>query len=79
MEQPVSDGRATLEPDPLEPIQLYRHEGSRGMLTLKHSRQLPIGSGVVWWVFCFDHRAGWLPPTVSEGEDGLLVRLADLP
>lgn len=61
----------------LQPTGLFRHEGSRGALTLRHSRTLGAGGGAVWWIFAFDREAGWTPPTVSLGEGRLGIRLAD--
>ncbi|MDF2661979.1 MAG: hypothetical protein K0Q94_4770 [Paenibacillus sp.] len=63
--------------EPIAPVALHRHEGSRGALTLHHSRVLGKDGGTVWWVFAFDRSAGWTPPAVSMGGSGLAIRFAD--
>ncbi|WP_409342562.1 hypothetical protein [Paenibacillus sp. MBLB4367] len=50
----------------LEPARLYRHEGSRGMLTLNHVRTWRTGGESLWWFFRFDSPAGWMPPAAAE-------------
>lgn len=60
----------------LKPQALHRHEGSRGPLTLRHSRMLGSGGGAVWWVFGLDGEAGWTPPVVRLEGARLVIRLA---
>jgi hypothetical protein len=58
------------------PSALDRHPGSRGPLTLTHTAKLSTGSGVRWWVFWCDVECGWLPPTITQDGEHLIIHSA---
>ena len=74
----LSDGQHALwlgtVPGMLEASALTRHPGSRGPLTLTHTTTLSEGKGVRWWVFCFEPRAGWHPPSFEVREGALKLK-----
>ncbi|MPY90766.1 MAG: hypothetical protein GEU99_22990 [Luteitalea sp.] len=73
----LSDGERALwvgsSPDHLDASALARHAGSRGPLTLTPTSRLPEGSGVRWWIFWRDERAGWKPPVARMDGEKLLL------
>lgn len=62
-------------PGALDASGLIRHPGSRGPLTLTHSRRFADGNGVQWWVFCGAPGTGNKPPALTVSDDGQSIRL----
>jgi hypothetical protein len=46
----------------IKPEEVYKHTGSRGSLTLRHSCHTENQKGIFNWVFYFDNKLGWSSP-----------------
>jgi hypothetical protein len=46
----------------IKPDEVYKHTGSRGSLTLRHSCYTENQKGIFNWVFFFDDKLGWRSP-----------------
>ena len=74
----LSDGRHALwmgtMPGTLEASGLTRHPGTRGPLTLMQTTTLTEGQGARWWVFWFDPKGGWVPPSAEVRQGALELK-----